>query len=63
MTYRKFARLHGITPGWLCNILSGANPSDELATKLSKSTGRPLSVFFGPKEGRRAAVEKYLKNN
>jgi len=63
VTYRKFARLHNISPQWLCQILNGAKISDDLAMRLSATTGKPVSVFFGEKEKRREAVIKYIKNN
>lgn len=63
MTKKEFARIHGITPQWLSHLMKSEMPSDELAKKLSETTGKPMSVFFGPKPKMRAVIEKYCQQN
>ena len=62
MTYKLFAEKHGVTAQWLCQVLNGQRPSDDLARRMAETVGRSYKVFFGPKEKRRAAVERYFQS-
>jgi len=59
MELKDFARLLGITPQWLSVILNKRLPTQEVAEKMSRITGRPIREFFT--DGRKQVVKKYIR--